>query len=245
MARTYDGLRGPRSKRDRFAYNSPPSNEEAGGWIWLTREMLESPAWIGMPLAARQVVDRIIIEHLNHGGRLNGELPVLYDDFETFGVRRSSIVVALKIAEELGWIDRTFQGIKGTGAQRAPALYALTWIGQERMPASNRWRKISEEDARAIVVEARSPDWRQQRPDRKKGRDSRNLDSSLKSETGAVSKTQGNSPRNSKASRRSETGRSLESETGTSRENATGENVSGGWATESTGPREFSRGAPR
>ena len=48
------------AKSDRFAFNRPPADEP---WIWLSRSMLESPAWTAMPLAARKVVERIELEH--------------------------------------------------------------------------------------------------------------------------------------------------------------------------------------
>jgi hypothetical protein len=42
---------------------------EGSSWIWLTLDMLESPAWRAMRLAARKIVDRLIIEHLTHAGK--------------------------------------------------------------------------------------------------------------------------------------------------------------------------------
>jgi len=58
--------------------NRPPKDMP---WIWLTREMLESPAWRAMDmLAARRVVERIILEHMAHAGTENGNLIVTYAD---------------------------------------------------------------------------------------------------------------------------------------------------------------------
>ena len=56
-----------------------------------------------MSLAARKIVERVAIEHMGHGGTLNGSLIVTYDDFETFGVRRKSIAPAIKKAVALGF----------------------------------------------------------------------------------------------------------------------------------------------
>ena len=67
--------------------------------------MKKSPAWRAMPLAARQVVDRIEVEHGLHGGQLNGKLPVTYDDFEKYGIRRMSIAFGIRAAVALGWLD--------------------------------------------------------------------------------------------------------------------------------------------
>src|SRR5688572_16246709 len=91
--------------------NAPPEGEF---WIWFTPEMMESPAWGAMTLAARKVVDRIIIKYLEERTR-NGELVVLYDDFEKFGIRRSSILEAIAIASGLGWIDVTIRGTRSYG----------------------------------------------------------------------------------------------------------------------------------
>jgi hypothetical protein len=88
--------------------NSVPAGEP---FIWFTREMLESPAWRAMPLIARQIVERIVIEHLDHAGNENGKLPVAYDDFAGYGIRRKSIMFGLSVAVALGWIDIVEQAI--------------------------------------------------------------------------------------------------------------------------------------
>jgi hypothetical protein len=44
-----------------------------------TIEMIKSPAWSVLSLSARRVLDRIEIEHADHGGYDNGKLPVTYD----------------------------------------------------------------------------------------------------------------------------------------------------------------------
>jgi hypothetical protein len=46
--------------------------------------MIKSPAWSVLSLSARRVLDRIEIEHADHGGNDNGRLPVTYDDFERY-----------------------------------------------------------------------------------------------------------------------------------------------------------------
>src|SRR5207302_4402026 len=42
-------------------------------FVMLPRSLLESYAWRALSRAARQVIDRIVIEHLAHGGRENGK----------------------------------------------------------------------------------------------------------------------------------------------------------------------------
>lgn len=132
------------TKRD-FTYSAPPAGDEnaqVGGWQWITQEMLLSPAWRTMSLASRKVVDRIIIEHLRHDRRENGELVVTYDDFVAYGIRRQSVKPAIEEAIRLGWIDRTAKGVRSFGAARRPSKYGLTWIGRKDHTApSNRWRR--------------------------------------------------------------------------------------------------------
>lgn len=124
--------------------NAPPEDEN---WTWWTRQRLESLAWRAMPLCARQVVDRIQIELLNHGGRDNGRLPVTYDDFEKYGVRKGSIRRAVDIAIALGFVDRTERGVRAHGAARRPAKYGLTWIPRvDGTFASNRWMFLKTDD---------------------------------------------------------------------------------------------------
>ena len=86
-------------------------------------DMLRSPAWRVLSLSARRVLDRLEIEHADHGGAENGRLPVTYEDFHQYGIHRHAIgpaireVVALgfaEITEAQGWQCRVSQ------AQRLP-----------------------------------------------------------------------------------------------------------------------------
>ena len=120
-------------------------NRPKGAFVWFTRELLELQAWGTMSLAARKIVERVAIEHMGHGGTLNGSLIVTYDDFETFGVRRKSIAPAIKKAVALGFLDVTGKGHRSHGIGRRPSTYGITWLPRcDGTPASNRWRKIKE-----------------------------------------------------------------------------------------------------
>ena len=44
-------------------------------------EMLESPAYRVLTVAAHRVISRIEVELGHHGGNDNGKLPVTYDEF--------------------------------------------------------------------------------------------------------------------------------------------------------------------
>jgi hypothetical protein len=119
--------------------NRPPEGES---WVWLTQEMLESPAWRAMRFAARKIVDRVIIEHLAHAGTENGNLITTYTDFQHFGLRRrSSIAPAIIEAETLGFIDVIERGGSAYAELRNPSRYALAWLGRkDGTPPTNRWK---------------------------------------------------------------------------------------------------------
>jgi hypothetical protein len=138
-------------KRDR---NAVPKGEP---WIWLTQEMLESPAWRALPPAAKGVIERIAIEHMSHGGTENGKLPVTYTDFENYGIRRMSIRFGIMAAEALGWITITQEGHAGAGDTRRTTRYALQWLDRhDGAPRSNAWKRFDTlDDAKAAVERVR------------------------------------------------------------------------------------------
>lgn len=116
--------------------------------------MLISPAWLALPGAARDVVFRIAIEHMNHAGTENGELPVTYEDFVNYGIRKSSIALAIRQAEALGLIKVTHRGRGGNSEFRRASRYALGWLPtvDGQLP-ENKWRWIhSDEEAQAILA---------------------------------------------------------------------------------------------
>jgi hypothetical protein len=105
-----------------------------------------------MPLFARRVVERVMIEHMQHGGADNGNLPVTYDDFQSYGIRRASIKQGISISEELGWIDIVQPGLRGHGKARRPTRYGLTWLPRgDWTPASDRWRTVTLEGAQQVL----------------------------------------------------------------------------------------------
>jgi hypothetical protein len=57
-----------------------------GQYIAHRLAMIESPAYRVLSFHARRCLDRIEIEHLRHGGKENGRLPVTYDQFIEYGV---------------------------------------------------------------------------------------------------------------------------------------------------------------
>jgi hypothetical protein len=121
--------------------------------------MLESPAWRALTGNAMKVVLRIALEHLKHGGVENGLLPVTYQNFVQWGVRRNAIREAIVVAINLGWIDKTSTGeVPWRGDIRRPSTFALTWLPRHNGTlASNRWTRIkSDADAKAAIRAAKA-----------------------------------------------------------------------------------------
>src|SRR5689334_381500 len=85
-------------------------------WVSIGEGLLESCAWRAASGLARKVVDRIMLEHLRHGSLENGNLPVTYDDFVAYGLRRHSVRLALQEAIALGLIDLEEPGVRAWGA---------------------------------------------------------------------------------------------------------------------------------
>jgi hypothetical protein len=121
-----------------------------------TIEMIKSPAWSVLSLSARRVLDRIEIEHADHGGNDNGRLPVTYDDFERYGIHRHQIRKALLEIEALGFAEISERGRAGNAEFRSPHKFRLTYFHVGRAPATNEWQRIKTvEEAQALARAAR------------------------------------------------------------------------------------------
>jgi hypothetical protein len=79
-------------------------NAITGQWAARSIEMLESLAYRTLSLSAHRALARIEIELAHHGGNDNSKLPVTFDDFVQYGVRRHSIGSSLDELETLGFI---------------------------------------------------------------------------------------------------------------------------------------------
>jgi hypothetical protein len=131
------GLRRPMGKRRK--HNGPPKE----GWIWMTRDLISSPAYRSLSGNALKVVSRVLEEHMAHGGQENGQLIVTHAQFAEYGMRLASVAQAIQEAEYMGFIavDR---GIAYKGGHE-PNIYRLTWFGDFRdAPPTNNWKGIGE-----------------------------------------------------------------------------------------------------
>jgi hypothetical protein len=122
-------------------------------FLILHLSLLQNPGWRILNLSARRVLDRLVIEHLNHGGQNNGKLPVTYQ-----------IKQALTDLTALGFIKITRPGRSGNADFRQPTLYELTIchtiseLSGQQVPATHAWRRVATlDDAKLRLQNARTP----------------------------------------------------------------------------------------
>lgn len=129
-------------------------NAISGQWAAREISLLESPAYRVLSLSAHRALSRIEIELAHHGGNDNGKLPVTFDDFARYGIRRHSIGPALNELEALGFIRVTERGKPAKGAEyRRPNLFLLaTREGLDGVGLSGcPWRRFKTVDEAEAV----------------------------------------------------------------------------------------------
>jgi hypothetical protein len=132
-------------------------NRIAGQFAARPIEMLESPAYRVLSLAAHRVLARIEIELAHHGGRDNGKLPVTYEQFIEYGTDRHSVAPAIRELSELGIIEVTEKGRAGNAEFRQPNLFRLTYRHVDRANPTDEWRRAKTiEEAKKIAKVARA-----------------------------------------------------------------------------------------
>lgn len=120
--------------------NGPPADQP---WCWLSRDLLESAAWRAMTANARRLIDRVMLEHMAHGGAENGALPVTYDDLKAWGVRRNSIAPTIAEAAALGLITHQPGRAAHVAGRGHPQTFRLAWLpDRDGGPALEGWRRF-------------------------------------------------------------------------------------------------------
>lgn len=113
-------------------------------WTWVTAELIASPAWRGLSINARRILDFLLVEHVKHAGRENGRLRAPYAQLVAWGCARDKIASAIAQLEEHGLICVEQRGgIFGIDTKRTPSLYRLTWIGcvNPKRAATDEWKR--------------------------------------------------------------------------------------------------------
>ena len=150
------------SKKEHRAFLAPPVGEP---WIWLTRQMLASPAFRALSRAGFQLITCLMVEHLRRAGRENGRLAVSWNEFENWGINRGMIAQALDEVTRLGFVRVVDKGRPGYGeALGRRAIFRLTFAGvvgsDDSGPPTNDWQCISDAEASAIVDRSRAKERR-------------------------------------------------------------------------------------
>jgi hypothetical protein len=125
------------------------------GWVPHLGEMLRSPAFKVLSRAARQVLARIEIELVDHGGKDNGRLPVTFDQFVAYGINRHMIAPALRELVALGFVEITEHGRAGNADWRRPNMFRLTYLPVDTANPTHEWRAVTEDDAEMIAKNAK------------------------------------------------------------------------------------------
>jgi hypothetical protein len=76
-------------------------------FAWVPIEVMESPAWCGLSINAKRVMDRLLIENWRHKGEGNGRLRMPYRQFVGHGIGRRLIAPVLRELAEAGLLAFT------------------------------------------------------------------------------------------------------------------------------------------
>jgi hypothetical protein len=119
------------------------------------------------------VLDRLELEHMEHGGAENGNLKCTYSDLVKCQMGRSQIAIAIRQCVALGFLA-VRAGHRAIAEHRTPSLYRLTYVLGRKIGAeknddpTHEWRRIkTDDDAREALAKAdASKSFRTQAPRR-------------------------------------------------------------------------------
>ena len=110
--------------------------QHAPGFVMLRKELLASDAWRSLSINARRFLDFLMLEHLAHGGKENGNLKAPSRQLYAFGIGAHQLTAAIFEAEQTGLVDCH------RGGMRVATDYSLTWLPlHDGSPATDRWRE--------------------------------------------------------------------------------------------------------
>lgn len=123
-------------------------------------ELRRSPAWRALPDNGRRVLDRLEIEHMEHGGAENGALKCTYSQFAAAGLRRASVALAICQCVALGFLEVSQRGSRSISNERWPSLYRLTYlVGRRHSPEpTHEWRDVRDDEDAAERLDMAATD---------------------------------------------------------------------------------------
>ena len=115
-----------RSGRNRYTGGPPPAG--GPGWIWMTADLIGSPAWQKRPIHVVRLIDFLLQEHLRKSGNENGRLKAPHRQLITrAGIGSQYVAKAIRDAEDLGLIVVKHGAAKGR-AMNENNLFRLTFL---------------------------------------------------------------------------------------------------------------------
>lgn len=105
--------------------NRPPEGE---AWVWLTRPVMASPAWRALSLNGRKLIDRVLVEHMAHGGAENGNLAVTYENLVDWGIRRNSIAATIAEVVCLHLLEMEPGRASHIAGKGHPNRFRIAWL---------------------------------------------------------------------------------------------------------------------
>jgi hypothetical protein len=96
-------------------------------------------AWRSLSINARRLLDFLMIEHMRHGGKANGQLAAPRRQLEIFGVGARYVSKAIEECEYVGLV------FCRRGVGRAPSRYTLARLplADGTAPPDGNWRGFS------------------------------------------------------------------------------------------------------
>lgn len=134
----------------------------SGPFVALTLDMLTSVAWQALGINARRLLDRLMVEHLRHAGRCNGDLQVTYLQFDSAGLDKKRVKEAIRQATFLGFIrhnrDELGERTKVATSFRLTFLPTRTVgpVGDFKEPPTDEWRSIGRTHIEALRPNVRT-----------------------------------------------------------------------------------------
>jgi hypothetical protein len=92
----------------------------------------------------RRVIDRLLIEHMNHAGTMNGQLRVSHRQFIKCGVTKNMVAPAIRGLVERGLVRIT--PTESDGDIRGYYQYRLTFLPANSKEPTNEWRSFRAPD---------------------------------------------------------------------------------------------------
>jgi hypothetical protein len=132
MLTTYELL----SYRERKGFAERASR----GFVWIPLDVMESPAWCGLSINARRIMDRLLIENHRHRGEANGKLRISYRQLADHGIGWRLIKKSVMELIDGELIEVTNK--EWRGCYKPHNLYRITFLGTVDGPATWKGRNV-------------------------------------------------------------------------------------------------------